>query len=270
MNIKERQINSSPGFRKKSNKLVDSILKRIVISLIIILILFLSISLASAHQPRIVSKELTQIENPEVSQAFYGELKGAPDYYQISADTSFKLYVGILVPDIKGIDKDVSAEISIHSKYKNNEDEEEYANNEEEKLFLLDGLDFNWQHYYEEFAGDYYYYGPELKANEDRQDFIPEGVKVDKGVYTIKVFSPDNKGKYVLVVGEKEQFPLQEIINTIITLPVLKSDFFEKPIYTAYFNLTGLFMLIFLFLVILLFFLFFWLVKRYRKKIRNI
>ena len=54
----------------------------------------------SSHQPRIVSEEMTQIENPEVSQAFYAELKGKSDYYQIESEEPFKLYVGILVPDL--------------------------------------------------------------------------------------------------------------------------------------------------------------------------
>jgi len=74
--------------------------------------IFLSATASFAHQPRIVSEEMTQIENPEVSQAFYTELKGEPDYYQIESEEPFKLYVEILVPDLEGIDKDVSVEIS--------------------------------------------------------------------------------------------------------------------------------------------------------------
>jgi len=194
--------------------------------------LLVLVSATLAHQPRIVSGELTQIENPEVSQAFYGQLKGKPDYYQIKSDGPFSFYVGILVPDLQGIGKDISGEIT-----KGHEHEKG------EILFFLDSLEHEWTYYYEEFGGDSYYKGPELRSNPDEDD-LPRGVDVDKGTYTIKVFSSDNEGKYVLVVGEREEFPLNEIIKTLFVLPTLKAEFFGKSPWTAYFNLIGLFLLI--------------------------
>ena len=152
------------------------------------------VTLVAAHQPRIVTEEFTQIQNPEISQAFYGILDGAPEYFEIRSDVPFKLYTGILVPDVEYIDKDVSAKVMTDNQV----------------LFLLNGSDFEWTYFFEEFAGDSYYKGPEKELN------------VKPGVYNIAVFSPDNQGKYVLVVGKKEEFPLKEWINTFVTLPKLK------------------------------------------------
>ena len=67
---------------------------------------------AWAHQPRLVGSETeVMVTLPEISKAYYGELAGAPATYHIEAQNEFRLYVNILVPDIEGIDKDVSVKI---------------------------------------------------------------------------------------------------------------------------------------------------------------
>ena len=195
----------------------------------------------SSHQPRIVSEEMTQIENPEVSQAFYAGLKGKPDYYQIESEEPFKLYVGILVPDLEGIDKDVSVEITREDLQIGEKLVQGHEN--EEALIILSGLEYEWTRLYEPFGGDWYWEGPELRGNSPEEE-LPEGVEVDEGTYTIKVFSPDNEGKYALVVGEKEEFPLKEMVRTLFVLPKLKAEFFERSPWTAYFNLVGVFLAI--------------------------
>jgi hypothetical protein len=225
--------------------------------------LLVLVSATLAHQPRIVSGELTQIENPEVSQAFYGQLKGKPDYYQIKSDGPFSFYVGILVPDLEGIGKDISVEIRKGHEYDERQPEHEHEKGE--ILFFLNGLDHEWTYYYEEFGGDSYYKGPELRRNPDEEG-LPRGVDVDEGTYTIKVFSPDNEGKYVLVVGEREEFPLNEVINTLFVLPRLKAEFFGKSPWTAYFNLIGLFLLISVLVIVGIVVVVVVLVKRGRKK----
>lgn len=195
-------------------------------NLFLILVSAVLLLTVSAHQPRIISENITQIENPEVSQAFYGNLKGNPDYCQIKTDKKIKLYVGILVPDLKSTSKDASVEVYLEHA------DEEKDNHTDEPIIILNGTDYNWTYYYEEYGGDSYYKGPE------------ETMYVEKGTYNIKVYKPENYGKYVLVVGEKEEFPFNEMINAIITMPKLKQDFFEKSPLTAYFNLIGVFMLI--------------------------
>ena len=141
------------------------------------------------------------------------------------------MYVSLSVPDIKNIEKDVSAEITrIHDGTNN------------EFNVLLNGTAHNWTRYYENFGGDHYYRGPELGTNQDGD--LPQGIDVGSGTYNIKVSSPDNEGKYVLVVGYKETWTVDEFINTILILPELKSDFFDKSPLTAYFNLIGVFFFI--------------------------
>ncbi len=187
------------------------------IYLLAILLIFTSIY---AHQPRLVENKITTvnnpiiIQNPEISQAFYGELKSEPDYYKIDSDKEFNLYVSLVVPDIKGARKDFSLEIKT-----------------KDTLIILDAKSAKWNVFFEKFAGDNYFNGPEF----DR--------KVNAGSYLIKVYNPDNQGKYSLATGKIEAFPPKEAIHAIISLPKLKS-FFQKSPLTAYFNFIGIFALI--------------------------
>jgi len=194
-------------------------MKKIFFYGILFSIFFMGIS-ASAHQPRLVGNETdVTVKDPEISQAFYGTLIGSSAKYHISSPVPFRLYVSLLVPDIEGVDKDISAAIS-----------KEGTDGPYTDLSFLDGTQYEWTRYFEDFAGDYYWQGPE------------KTIDAGAGEYTVMVFSQDNQGKYVFVVGEKESFPLSEMIRTIGVLPALKMDFFGKPWYLAYYNLTGLFL----------------------------
>jgi hypothetical protein len=174
---------------------------------------------AFAHQPRLVDDQpLIEVRNPEISQAFYARLAGSPQTYTIRSETPLRLYANILVPDIPGIDTDYEAAIFRETESPDN------------LLALLDGKAFDWRPFFEPFGGDHYKLGPEY----DEQ--------VPAGTYIVIVSSPDNQGKYVLAVGKVEKFPLKEMARTIVTLPKLK-QYFEKSPLTAYFNLSGIFLL---------------------------
>jgi hypothetical protein len=174
---------------------------------------------AFAHQPRLVDDQpLIEVRNPEISQAFYARLAGSPQTYTIRSETPLRLYANILVPDIPGIDTDYEAAIFRETESPDN------------LLALLDGKAFDWRPFFEPFGGDHYKLGPEY----DEQ--------VPAGTYIVIVSSPDNRGKYVLAVGKVEKFPLKEMARTIVTLPKLK-QYFEKSPLTAYFNLSGIFLL---------------------------
>lgn len=160
-------------------------------------------SLALAHQPRITETRLTQVPDPEISKAYYGKLSGEPDVYIIEASKLFDLYVNVLVPDIAGQKKDVSAVI-----LKNNKE-----------IAVLDGMNFEWKKFYEPFGADTYWMGPEYKA------------RADAGKYEIRVWSSNNDSKYSLAIGEIEAFDGKEGMNALTIIPKLKSDFFaESPI----------------------------------------
>ena len=198
------------------------------------------LSLVMAHQPRVgfegTLDNPIQVEKPEISKAYYGELEGSPEYYKINSDQSFLLYINILAPDIDGARTDFIVEV--------------FQNNE--VIFTLD--DNNWGEFYEPFGGDNYLMGPELEE------------QVNAGTYIIKVSNSDNLGKYSLAVGKIESFPPIEILKTIIALPKLKKDFFGKSPLTAYFNLSGLFLLILLALLIAIIFITRYLIKKYKKR----
>jgi hypothetical protein len=55
--------------------------------------------------------QVVNIQNPEISQAFYGILSGQQDVYQIVSDTGFLLYVNLVVPDISGSRTDFAVDV---------------------------------------------------------------------------------------------------------------------------------------------------------------
>lgn len=157
-------------------------------------------ALASAHQPRITEGRLTQVSDPEISKAYYGKLTGEPDVYVIKATEAFDLYVNVLVPDIAGQKKDVSAVVLKDNK----------------QIAILDGMNFEWKQFYELFGADTYWMGPEYKS------------RVEAGTYEIRVWSSNNDSKYSLAVGEIEAFDGKEGMNALSIIPELKRDFFEE------------------------------------------
>ena len=211
------------------------LMKKVVLILFVILML----NFVIAHQPRIgfvgTIENPILIEKPEISKAYYGELEGNPEFYKIDSEKDFLLYLNILAPDIKGARKDFIVEVL----------------KDDEIIFTLNNSD--WENFYEPFGGDSYLRGPELEE------------QVISGTYLIKVTNPENIGKYSLAVGKIESFPPIEIIKTIFTLPKLKV-FFNKSPFTAYFNYTGIFLLILLILLTALILVFRYLIKRFKKK----
>jgi hypothetical protein len=204
-----------------------------IVSLVFVEFLF-------AHQPRLVGNETDVIVSlPEISKAYYGQLTGKPVIYHIEATEPFRLYVNILVPDLENIEKDVSVKILRN----------------ETVISLLDGSGTEWTKFYEPFAGDAYYRGPEYVAMQDA------------GTYQIHVFSPDNLGKYVLAVGDREAFPFSELVRTYAVLPQLKSDFFGKSPFTAYFNRMGIFLGILIFIGLVIAGCIFWGVRFIKRRL---
>lgn len=180
--------------------------KTIPLILLTLFVFVLAPSVASAHQPRITESRLTTVPDPEVSKAYYTELTGEPDVYIINAPASFDLYVGVLVPDILGQKKDVSAVI-----IKNGDTENPLA--------VLGGATFVWKQFFEEFGHDTYWQGPEYKA------------RAEAGTYEIRVWSSNNDSKYSLAIGEIEKFDVKESLNALTLIPQIKKDFFnESPI----------------------------------------
>lgn len=173
-------------------------------------IVFFIANVLSAHQPRWVDTKTIDIQNPEISQAYYGVLKGAPIEFQIRSDHDFRLYVGLLVPDSKGVQKNISAKID-----------------NTETIGLLDGTNFNWTPFYEEYGQDHYFWGPEFCADDSVKGVELKGKMVSAGDYRIIVFNQGNEGKFTLVIGDIETFPIREMIQALFLMPRLKAQFFD-------------------------------------------
>lgn len=180
--------------------------------------------MADAHQPRLVDSSLISVLDPEISKAFYAKLDGQPHYYEIDSQKDFDLYVNVLVPDIQGQKKDVSAVI-----IKNGDVENPMAR--------LDGLSFQWKAFFEPFGYDNYWMGPEYKAH------------VDAGKYEVRVFSTNNDSKYSLAIGEAELFDFKEIMNALTVIPKLKADFFNESPATFIFSMFGWGLILFLYIL---------------------
>jgi len=163
---------------------------------------------ALAHQPNLVYLKTgsVQIDNPEISRAFYDELKGSPKDYYIDSDKDFELYINLLVPAFENPKGRYSANVF------------SIEDNKEDLILSTDVLSTGWQEYYEEFGRDYYLKGPELDW------------QAKAGKYKIEVFSQDNLGKYVLAVGKKEVFDVQSVLNIYWQLPLLKLTFFKTDV----------------------------------------
>jgi hypothetical protein len=161
----------------------------------------LSQQAADAHQPYIVKAGScpVRVEDPEVSKAFYGRLDSAPQFFVVASDRALTLYVNLLVPRIKDVDKKVWAKI---------------VNSKKEVVAELDGAKADWREFHEPFSGTDYYRGPEFRK------------QLPADTYTIEVSSPDQRGKYVLAVGEKEVFSLAEVFRSMRIVSQLKSEFF--------------------------------------------
>ncbi len=184
------------------------------------LLLFACASAVNAHQPRLVMDKNSTKENPiiveapEISKAYYGRLKGKPDYYKINSTKPFRLYLGLLLPNISGDEMNfVSAEV---------------RDSTGKQLLLLEGTQKQWNPFYEKFGGDWYLEGPEAKMN------------LPAGTYFIEVYNRTNRGKYSLAIGDIESFPPLQIIKTYVLLPVIKERFFNKSIFLPFLYFIGI------------------------------
>ena len=67
-------------------------------------------------------------------------------------------------------------------------------------VYKVDGLDFEWTAWYEPYARDWYWKGPEIGVESGKE--FQTSFTIDAGTYYIKVFNESNTGHYSLAVGE--------------------------------------------------------------------
>lgn len=184
-------------------------MKKTYIIALVLFFLFAFTPAVFAHQPQLIFLKQGDVEisNPEISKAFYDELKGQPKNYFITSDKDFELYLNLLVPAFSNPKGRYSAKVFLVK--------EDLS---EEQIVLLDGEQNKWEEYYEEFGRDYYYKGPEITQN------------VVAGKYRIEISSAENLGKYVLAIGKTEYYGWQELLNVYWQLPLLKIMFFKTSV----------------------------------------
>jgi len=164
-----------------------------------------------------LQKGNVQVNNPEITKAFYDELKGQSKDYFIDSNKDFDLYINLLVPGPENKDGIYSARIfSIKDDGK------------EEIIISTEVLSSYWSRFYEPFGRDYYLKGPELTQ------------KLPAGKYKIEVFSDANQGKYVFVVGKDKVYGIQSILNAYWQLPLLKATFFKTSVLQFFFTPFGI------------------------------
>lgn len=203
--------------------------------IVIFLTLFLTLSYQKplyAHQPIIVDNQTIQITDPETSYAFYDQLNRVPQRYFIESQKNFDLYINLLVPLKSNPNGRYSAKV--------------YDLNDNLKLLAtVDGTSVPWSIYYETFAKDYYYKGPEFNQ------------PLPAGKYAIDIYSGDNQGKYVLAIGKNENFSTKDSLSIIGILRDLKINFFNTSPFILVTTLFGIAYLSIIFIISFLIFLFY-------------
>lgn len=195
--------------------------------LILVIVCLIAVRV-SAHQPEFINdKSWVKVMEPEISKAYYGFLPNQSVKYIISTTSPFTLYLGLLIPDLP----DLSKNLSVFVVYQDGT-----------VVASLLGEKFVWNRWYEEFGGDWYLRGPEIEKN------------VPAGTYTVIVSSLDNDwDKYVLAIGNKESFSIFDFSRVEKELYQIKTDFFEKPWYSIFEGKIGHYLLIFIILFVFLF-----------------
>tara|TARA_B100000029_G_scaffold320840_1_gene313232 strand:+ start:332 stop:1015 length:684 start_codon:yes stop_codon:yes gene_type:complete len=169
-----------------------------------ITILIFFFSKALAHQPKLINyspliNNPHKVTFPEISKAYYGKLKGEPHYYIIESETKFSFYAGITIPKVNDSYTWISIEVL------------DLNNN---ILFSGDGKNYQWKSWYEPYARDWYWLGPQIGTHNHKE--FKSSLKIDAGTYLIRVFNENNVGSYSLAIGDKEFFG-SNIFEKILT-----------------------------------------------------
>lgn len=165
---------------------------------------------AQAHTPVVNDDNLAysvevpfEIDDPEHSKAIFSELQGTPQYFRITSDTAFRFYAGITQAKLDGCEIQKTFSFDVLDADMNRIDGQ-------------DGAMFDWWPWYEEFGKTWYWIGPELG-----EDF--KGNRTyEAGTYWIRVFNEDNQGKFVLAVGDIEQFGIGTMANLLVNRTMKK------------------------------------------------
>jgi dipeptidase E len=218
--------------------------------LVLLLAFFLFLPLGGAvlaHQPVLIYNKQgdIQVNNPEISRAFYDQLKGERREYFIDSVEDFDLYINILVPNPANRDGRYFVDVFL------------LKPDGQDKIASIDDTTYEWQEFYEPFGRDHYFKGPEINT------------RALAGKYKIEVYSLDNQGKYVLAIGKKEFFDAKSILNIYWQLPLLKMTFFNTSVMQFFLTPFGIAGVAFIGIILLIIAVISYLISLIKEKIRQ-
>ena len=178
--------------------------------ILIFLLVFYPLSIF-AHQPKLINYSPSfdnphEVVYPEISKAYYSKLEGEPHYYKIESDSDFLFYTGILSPKVNDTYKWLSLEV---------------LNENKEVIYSAVGEDFDWNAWYEPYARDWYWKGPEIGGEINKETGFKKSFLINSGTYIIKVYNNDNIGNYSLAVGEAEFFGSNTFEKILTWTPII-------------------------------------------------
>ncbi|MBR73754.1 MAG: hypothetical protein CL872_02275 [Dehalococcoidaceae bacterium] len=161
---------------------------------IFFIILFVITADVYAHQPKLINYSPSldkphKVFYPEISKAYYSELTGQPHYYIIESENDFLFYTSILSPKVDDDYTWFSLEV---------------LDKNQNLIYKADGSKLDWTAWYEPYARDWYWKGPEIGIDTGKE--FQGSFAISAGTYFIKVFNEKNIGHYSLAVGEAEFF----------------------------------------------------------------
>ena len=142
--------------------------------IIIFLLVFYPLTIF-AHQPKLINYSPSfdnphEVVYPEISKAYYSKLEGEPHYYKINSDSDFLFYTGILSPKVNDIYKWLSLEVLDENK---------------KVIYKAEGKDFEWNAWYEPYARDWYWKGPEIGT--ERNEEFKTSFMINAGTYLLEL-----------------------------------------------------------------------------------
>ena len=143
---------------------------------LLLIIFFLFSTSIFAHQPKLITNSPSfdtprEVIFPEISKAYYGQLTGEPHYFIINSAKDFLFYTSILSPKTSDTYKWLSLEVQ---------------DGNGDILYRADGSKFDWTPWYEPYARDWYWKGPEIGINTGKE--FQTSFQISAGTYYIKVF----------------------------------------------------------------------------------
>lgn len=165
-----------------------------------------------AHQPNFPEPsspdDYINVVEPLVSKAYYAELKDFPHTYRLKITEPTFFYTEILVPDF--VTEKNRTGILVR--------EEDRGVSE---VARINPKDATWESFYEVFGGDTYLQGPKYETT------------LEPGNYIFEISTPNNLGKYVLVIGQEEEFSPGGFIKSLKDIYRVKV-FMNKPFYMVF------------------------------------